>query len=398
MADSLMTFTPNGGSAINLGNQDCWVKVESDQFVETYTVHGYYLRNDPADPKDGTTPAAVRTAAEVYFKTLVQSLGITKADTQEFAGVEYVVPRIGAVHGVLANPYTSLSVSGLYLVDAEHEDDGWRGFDFTLTFVKQVTLASPGTATFDPTGATPATPIGSNVSYIVKTEDPQVVTWTVMSSYTAINRAAAESYAASLANLFTPRPLLTIDTPTGPQFVPHALAVSGTLANSVTALSEAGVYCVSLTHDDQGSLTYGITAVFQRSTYAPVTDTAADTRVAKYKTIAIGNRPASIHVSVDEPAVLQVVVRSLYVGADAPTYADTLATAIALEPVFVATIPRGSAGNKAALRSYTAVSGTLTCSAVLGADITTLHAIALRVQPTSDPNTVAVELTLNKSR
>ena len=399
MPDSLCTFQPVGaGSPINLGNQDAWVEVVTDEATETYTVHGYYLRNELSDPKDGTTPAAVRTAAETYFKGLVQSLGIVKADTVELGGMSYLVPRIGAVSGTLINPYTSLTVSGLYLTEASQEDDGWRGFDFELVFVKQRTYAAPQTAAFDPTGATANTTIGNNTSYIIKSRDAFAETWTVMTSYTAATRAAEETYAANLAALFKPRALSSIDTPTGPQLIPHADALDGTLTNPLTALSEAGVYCVSIEHEDNGTLTYGLTVVFQRSLYAAVTNPTSDTRVAKYKTVSIGNRPATILVTVDEPALFTVVVRAQYVGSDSATYANALATAIALEPVFTALLPRGSAGNKAAIRSYSAVAGTLTCPAVLAADITLLFANSLRVTGTQETNIVNVELTLSKSR
>jgi len=398
MPDSLCTFTPLAGAAINLGNQDAWVEVVTDDSTETYKVHGYYLRNEVADPKDGTTPAAVRTAAEVYFKTLVQALGITQADILDLGGTEYLVPRIGAVSGTLANPYTGLSVAGLYLTDASQEDDGWRGFDFELTFVKQRTYAAPQTCAFDPDGATANTTIGNNTSYIIKSRDAFAETWTVMTSYTATTRAAAETYAASLAALFLPRELVSTETPTGPQLVPHASALKGVLTNPKTALSESNVYCISIEHDDKGSLTYGLTVVFQRSLYALIADPATDTRVAKYKGVTVGNRPALILVTVDEPALYAVVVRSQYVGSDCAIYADALATAIALEPVFTALLPRGGAGYKAAIRSYLAVAGTLSCPAVLAADITALFANSLRVSLRQETNTVDVELTLSKSR
>lgn len=394
---SLCTFQPVGaGSPINLGNDDAWVKCESDGVVETYTVNGRYLRNESGDP-NSTMTGAMRAAAEVYFKDLVASLNPTTFDIVEGPLGSHFQPRSGSVSGTLANPWSSLSVAGLYLVDFSMEDDGWRGYDFELVFKKAATLAAQTPPTFDPDGVTAAFDLGNVNAYAVISRSAQESVYRIMGAYKGATRADAQNYIHGLAASLNPLEFTQITTPSGSQSMPQSGATKGTLALSATTLSVADVYCTDVQHTDNGNNVVTFILTFKKSLYAVVSNPSTDTRVAKYKTVAIGNVPCTITDDTSDPNFRNIIVRAAYVGTDYATYPSVLADAIGLEPITKIPLPRGDAGNRGVVKSYSATAGALDCDALLAADITNLYAERLSCS-LGENNTVAIELLLTKGR
>lgn len=395
--DNLMTFLPTSDiTPIALGNDDCWVKISSDGSADTYEVHGRYLRNQAGDPNHGVT-GTIRGVVEAYVKALGISLKLTTGETQVINGVGYFIPKPGSIHGTLASAWSGLSVAQLYLVGIEFEDEGGRAVEITFTFKKQTTLASQTPATFNPTGADPAFNLGTGNGFIVIAQNPQFVTYRYFGSYVASARSSAETYAAGLANSLQPRELVLIETPTGPQYTPHTNAIKGDLVNPVTSATFADVYCTEVSHDDNGSNTYSLAITFKKSLYTPVTTPATDARVAKYKTVAIGNLPCTIIEDPSDPNFRVFHVKAQYQGSDAAIYGNTLADAIGYEPIFKIPMPRGSAGNRGVIKSYSGVSGTLDCDALLASDVTNLYVESIRTSQ-QDVGLINIDITLVKPR
>lgn len=397
MPDSLVTFQlASAGSPVNLGNEDCYVVTDFDGELLTYEVSAWFIRKEPTD-SDVHFEAAQRTAVEVYVANLAQALKLTKLVRDDSTGIPIHYPLPGAESGTLVNPFTSLSVSGLYLTDISQQDDGWRGTEVTLRFQKAVT-GSQTPPTFDPDGVVAATNIGNfSATVVVSKANPKVTRYTVLGFYTAATRAAAEQYAATLAAVLVPLPLRQINTATGLQYIGDTDAVKGVLANSPTSLSVSDCYCTSFEHSDRGHNSYSIIAVFEKPTYTVVTDPSADNRVAKYNSVPVGNQPCTIHIDSNKD-VLTVVVTSTYIGSAAYAYFDALATALGYETVIPVVLPRGNAGSRSVIKSYAGTAHTLACSAVLAADIENLYVANLVVTPTDNQNIVNVVATFIKPR
>lgn len=363
MTDSLCTFQPVGaGSPISLGNTDCFIKASTDGVVDTYEVHAFYLRNQPGDSATDVTNA-MRTDVEIYFHDLVQSLNQTEISIEDINGTKYLRTLPGAITGELINPYTGLDVTGLYLVESSFEDTGWRAYDFTLIFKKPSSLASQSPSTYK-IGAGSDTALGTSNAFITTGQNTKKVTYKVFTSFSG-TRGDAEVYVTTIAPVLLPLDLITIDTPTGQQYVPDSNAVAITLKNPLTSLNVSGLYCTAIDITDNGFTAVGVVFTFEKSLYAAVTAPTSDARVAVFDGIAIGNLPAQIIVNTKDPNFIYVTVKSQYKGTNFAMYAEGLADDLGLENIVKLVLPRGTAGARGVIKSYTAAPGPLSCSSLI---------------------------------
>lgn len=326
--DSLCTFQrPGDVTPIELGNYDCWVRIDTNRGMRRLTVAARYVRNEAADPKF-YTPAAVRAAAETYFNDLVAQMGgVIKFETRDQGGKDVPIFEADAAvdAGTVENPYTGLSETGMYLIDASFDDEGWRGYDMVFVFgtrQNQPEVANIPTFTLDSGGG--AISLGSWDGYVVITNDNGERVYTVHAFYEGSDRAAAEAYAADLADSLKVRDFETVN---GLSY-PAPDAEIGTLANPDTSLSVADLYAIRLRHRDSGDNFYEIVITFRSATGIGGTDKLATWAAPCGGTqIDLGNQDSWVEPASDYD-FSRFTITGVYRGSDYLTYFDTLLTSL----------------------------------------------------------------------
>jgi hypothetical protein len=250
------------GSSINLGNASGYISAEISEGFERYTVNATYTRETGV-----ATPGSRRSAAQSYYKDLVEQLG----------GVRSVIAKVvdGATYGVvpasaplirLQDSFTGLDELDLVLTEASFEDNGHNTVQFSLTFVRPVEIPlATTTRIFVEQHTGPATfgaPIylGSTVGYVVPGSALAVPTFTVTTTFTAATRTDAEAYVSTLSKDLTCYQLVSALG----RLVPRAAAKAFRLKNPLTSLEEPHLYCTDISSEDDGNNTYSLTIVFQR--------------------------------------------------------------------------------------------------------------------------------------
>lgn len=169
-------------------------------------------------------------------------------------------------------------------------------------------------------------------------------------------RGRAEVYVKELAENLAVRPLVEIDGPDGPLFVPDSVAEGGTLANPYTELSEDNCYCTNIEHEDDGGRLYGIVFTFEQPDIDP--SAVPSDSIVKYKGIELGNLPGFV-VENPESNFIRYEVTTSYRGDDEAQYPNSLAVAIGMLPFVEQEIVRATFGSLGEIKSWNAAAGTL---------------------------------------
>lgn len=226
-------------------------------------------------------------------------------------------------------------------------------------------MAPRALCTFSPDGAGPVA-LGTEDCWIEVIPETGQTSYVVHSNYVdrdgnpfyieGDTRRRAEEYARILSSdMGNGVSLRVFESAIGPLALPPPYAVTGTLNNPFTGLSESGLYFISISHTDQGGRYYGMTIRFSKPTLSPSEIPSGDQIV--YKDVPLGNIPVQWSESVDTN-FLAIQVVSAYEGEDAK-YLSSLADAVGFDPVFKAPVLRGLPGNRGVIKGYHAVPGNL---------------------------------------
>lgn len=378
---ALPTYTPAGGSPINLGNHDAWLEVRPEKFGETIIVHAQYivLAASPNGEVGQTGPN--RATIEAYTIALAREIGLTEGDITKVGATYHFDGELRSKPGVLLNPFTSTSLSGVYPVNFSIRDAGFRIVEMDITFVRLRTGAGYVEGDIDGDGVVSlgsfdGTDIGNMEGFVVVTRNNNVDTFVYTCAFKGDDRDEVVAHMQALNVALNPKQLDTIDTlDMGKQSIYSKFATVGALVLPIGSVSEAAAACTALNFDDsKGGLIIGITATFSVTRYVDVVDPDSDGRVAKFwptttpatlSPIPLGNLPSKVEVVAEDAYVRFIRVTAVYVDKvplDTPPYeyGDELAAEINFIPVAnINRFIRSNTNNFARFKGYGLLTGTL---------------------------------------
>lgn len=146
-----------------------------------------------------------------------------------------------------------------------------------------------------------------------------------------------------------------IDGPKGKRVVIDASYVPGDLINPFSGKTYEGLSLIEVASEDSGGKVYNVTFTFIKPVSGADDGTLASTIL--FNAVQIGNRGGKATITADA-STLKISATSQYTGANPLNYFVTLCNTLGLEQASVDPLPRGSATNRAAIRSYNSIIGT----------------------------------------